>query len=240
MNEIIDINTMFGPMPSAATDLLVDDLDAMMQRHGVRACCTLSTVGVLLDHNAGNAATRAACAETPSLLPVATINPQTYFGVEGTHLHFAADGFKMIRFFPAAQGWEVDYAPFIALTRRLEAEELPLMVDIDRPGVATRLVTSLTFETVPLILAGIDARTLAEAVALMRAYRNVYLETSNLLASGALKQVVAIGGTERILFGSGAPARPMVSVLNVLRHSDLSEEQRALILGGNACKLLNV
>jgi len=240
MDDIIDINTMFGPFPAAASDLPVDELDVMMQKHGVRACCTLSTVGLLLDYNAGNAATRAACSENPSLVPVATLNPQTCFNVDVPIARFAADGFKLVRLFPALQGWEVGYAPFIALTKRLESEGLPLMVDVDRPGVATRLVASITTFPAPLILAGIDERTLAEAIALMRARPNVCLETSSLLATGALKQAVDCVGAERLLFGSGAPARPMASALGLLRHSGLTAEQHALVRGGNARKLLGI
>src|ERR687884_451931 len=116
MDEIVDINTLFGPWPAAASDLSVEDLAGLMHRHGVGTCCTLSTVGLLLDHQAGNAATRAACAENPRLAPVATINPQCYFGGDAGLARLRADGFKLARFFPGLQGWDVDYAPFIALT----------------------------------------------------------------------------------------------------------------------------
>src|SRR5437588_8270604 len=125
MPEIIDINTLFGPMPAAASDLSVDDLTGLMSVHSVAKCCTLSTVGVLLDHNSGNAATRAACSENASLIPVATLNPQAFFGGDGPHTKFKADGFKLIRFFPGLQGWDCDYAPFRAVCKALAKEPLP-------------------------------------------------------------------------------------------------------------------
>src|SRR5205085_2487047 len=85
MDGIVDINTLFGPLPSAAADLSIDDLTTLMTEHEVAVCCTLSTIGFLLDHNSGNAATRAACSENSRLIPVATINPQAYFGGDGPH-----------------------------------------------------------------------------------------------------------------------------------------------------------
>src|SRR5215468_11050422 len=112
MSEIIDINTLFGPMPAAASDLSVEELAALMKRHSVSAGCTLSTVGLLLDHNSGNSATRAACAENRALIPVATINPLSFFGTEGPHLRFKQDGFRLVRFFPVAQCWDVEHAAF--------------------------------------------------------------------------------------------------------------------------------
>lgn len=240
MDEIIDVNTMFGPMPSGAADLSVDELAGMMRTHGVRAACTLSTVGLLLDHNVGNAATKAACGEAGNLLPVATINPQTYFGSDAAISRFKADGFKMVRFFPAMQHWDAAYAPMVVLAKRLEVEGLPIMVDVDRPGVASRLAQALVAHPASLILAGVDETMIAETIALMRAHARIFVETSRLIAVGALAQIVESVGAERILYGSGAPLQPMASVLGVLRHAGLSDQQRAQVLGGNARALLGV
>jgi predicted TIM-barrel fold metal-dependent hydrolase len=240
MDDIIDINTMFGPLPVAASDLSVEELAAMMHKHGVRACFTLSTLGLLLDHNAGNGATRAACAENRSLLPVATVNPQTCFGGEGPIARLAPEGFKMARFFPSWQGWEVDYAPFLAVAKVLDAERLPIMVNIEQPGTATRLIRAIGGHPSPVILAGVDERTLSEAVALMRASPRVYMETSSLMAAGALKQVVEAVGAERVLYGSGAPSRPMASGLGVLRYAGLTDAQRARVLAVNARELFGM
>ena len=60
MDAIVDINTLFGPMPFASTDMTVDALLALMHKHNVGQACVLSTLGVLLDATGGNGATRAA------------------------------------------------------------------------------------------------------------------------------------------------------------------------------------
>jgi hypothetical protein len=240
VDEIIDINTLFGPMPAGAADLSVDELTGMMGKHGVRSACTLSTIGMLLDHNAGNAATKAACAETTNLVPVATLNPQTFFGTDGPFSRFKADGYKLVRFFPDRQGWDTGYAPMVVLAKRLEVEGLPLMVDVDRPGSATRLAQALVAHPASLILAGVDESMLAEAIALMRAHARIYVEISRLLSVGAIRQVAESVGAERVLYGSGAPLQPMASVLGALRHAALTDEQRARVLGGNAKSLLGL
>lgn len=240
MPEIIDINTLFGPHPAAASDLSVDDLGALMKEHSVGLCCTLSTVGILLDHNAGNSATKAACSENSALAPAATINPLAYSGGDGLEDRLKSDGFKFVRFFPDLQGWDVDFAPFSLAAEQLGASGLPLMIDIERPGVATRAVERLGQYSAPIILAAHSERTLAESVVLMRKHNHVYVDSSGLLATGAIKLVADGVGAERILFGSGAPARPMASSLAVLNHSGLSDEQKHLILGGNAKRLLGL
>lgn len=237
---MIDVNTLFGPLPAAATDLSVDDLSVLMKKHQITACCTLSTIGMLLDYNTGNAATRAACSENGSLVPVATVNPRMYFGGDAQASHFTGDGFKIVRFFPEEQGWEIDSAPFHALLQAMSSNPLPIMVDIARPGIASRAAQATARHLAPLILSGVDEKTLSEAVAIMRSRANVYVETSRLVATGALKFLVECVGADRVLYGSGAPLRPMASAVGTLQHSGLTPEQQALVAGGNARALLEI
>src|SRR5438132_139562 len=49
MDDIVDINTLFGPQPAASTDLTVVSLLELMGKHRIRTACTLSTLGFLLD-----------------------------------------------------------------------------------------------------------------------------------------------------------------------------------------------
>src|SRR5581483_7042554 len=133
MDDIVDINTLFGPLPIASTDLAVDALLALMQKHKVQAACTLSTLGLLLDPTIGNAATRAACEEHPELLPVATLNPTMYFGDTEALQRLSEEGFRLLRFFPGRQGWPVEFAPFRSLLHHLEQAALPVMIDIETP-----------------------------------------------------------------------------------------------------------
>jgi predicted TIM-barrel fold metal-dependent hydrolase len=238
MSEIIDINTFFGPHPAATSDLSVDDLIGLMHKHSVKLCCTLSTIGLLLDHNAGNSTTRSACADSDSLAPVATINPIAFFGGESKQHSFKTDGFKMVRFFPWLQDWDSEFAPFKHVASVLSADKIALMVDLNRTGMATHVVESLRDYDAPIILAGITDRMLSEAIVLMRSRSNIFVETSALLATGAIKLAAESVGAERLLYGSGAPARPMASGLAALKYSGLTEDQKSLVLGGNARRVL--
>ncbi len=240
MSDIIDINTLFGPAPTSASDLSVDDLSAMMAKHSVGACCTLSTLGVLLDCTAGNAATRAAAGENPRLIPVATYNPLHYFGQDGATLRPRGEGFRMARFFPALQGWPTHFAPLGSILRRLEPEAIPVMVDLGKPGEATALMATIGRDHAPLILGGVGEQTLAEAISLLHAHDDLYMETSRLLASGAIALAVERLGADRVLYGSGAPARPMAAALAAVQLADISDQDRALVMGGNARRLLGL
>ena len=238
MDDIVDINTLFGPLPSANSDMSVDALVAMLQRYEIRSACTLSTLGMLLDPSVANGATRAACAEHPDLLPVATVNPTMYFGDEEAIRALRSDGFCMVRFFPSAQGWPVDFAPFRALLRPLGECALPLMLDIEKSGELTALMSVLDGYPGPIVLAGLRAAMLAEAIATLRERQNWHVEISCLLAPGCIGKVVETVGADRLLFGSRAPSRPILSVLNGIRQTGLPEEPRRQILAGNARRIL--
>lgn len=239
MDEIVDINTLFGPMPFASTDLTVDALLALMQKHQVGRACTLSTLGMLLDATGGNGATRAATAEHTALLPVATFNPTTFFGDPTLLQNLRGEGFCMVRFFPCEQGWPLAFAPFSALLTALQPTRLPVMIDVKRPGEITTLQGTLGDYPAPVVLSGVDYTLLAEAIAALRRFPHWHLETSHLLAAGCVAQVAATVGAERVLFGTGAPAYPIAAGLQMLHYAGLSDPQRRLVLGENARRILS-
>lgn len=239
MDDIVDFNTLFGPLPVASADLTVDDLLALMQKHNIAAACSLSTLGLLLDPAIGNTATRAACSEHPELVPVATFNPTAYFGDASVVQRLQTEGFRLVRFFPAAQGWPVDFAPFRSLLNELRGLDLPLIINVEQPGEITGLLRVLEGYTAPVVLAGVDVRFLSEAIAALRQNANWHLELSRLLAPGCIRLVAETVGAERLLFGTGAPSQPVASVLNTLRYSGLDDAARGQILAANARRILN-
>ena len=239
MDDIVDINTLFGPLPASSADQPVDSLLALMQKHRVGTACTLSTLGLLLDPNVGNAATRAACEEHVELLPVATLHPMLYFGDTAAVTRLKSDGFRMVRFFPAVQGWPLDFAPFQALLQDLGPTGLPVMLDVASPGDITTLTRVLQSYPGQVILSGVRSSLLSECVAALRAQPTWHTEISHLLAPGCIKLITDLLGVERLLFGTGAPSQPIASALHTLQHAGLDDAARRQILAANARRILN-
>ncbi|MCX6359413.1 MAG: amidohydrolase family protein [Armatimonadetes bacterium] len=240
MSTIIDINTRFGPLPTGAADLSVDDLVALMHQNEVQACCTLSTVGILLDASMGNAATNAAASETRSLIPTATLNPQAWFGDNRAVDSLREAGFRMLRFFPEDQGWQVDYEPFRQLASLAARAGMPIMVDVRDCGAASRIARATRDYGCTIILAGVHERSLSEAAALIAGDARLHVETSRLVAVGSVRMMIDAAGADRVLYGSGAPAQPMSGALGILHHAQLSDTEAELVLGGNAARLLGL
>ncbi len=237
MDSIIDVNTLFGPLPLASVDLTVETLLELMAAGGVTSACTLSTLGLLLDANVGNAATRAACAEYSQLMPVATVNPSTFFGDPTPLIRLRQDGFRSVRFFPSVQGWPIGYQPFAAVLEILAPTGIPIMVSINSPGEVTAL-QAIAGNYPRVILTAVDHIILPEAIAALRKHSTWMVETSRLLAIGSVKLVADTVGAERVLFGTGAPAQSLSSALHALQHSGVSDSDRRLILCGNAERVL--
>ncbi len=240
MADIIDINTLFGPRPKEASDLSLDDLLALRENYSVTTSFTLSTIGILLDFRAGNSATIAACSDNPGLQPTATLNPQRCFDIPKAIDEIMQKGFKLLRIFPEMQDWEPDYAPFISLVRSLNNKPLPLMADVSKSGVASRIMKACENSSVSVILSGVDETCLTEAVSLMQGNSNLYMETSHLLGEGVIAHVARLTDDSKLLFGSGSPASPVLSSLTAIEIADISESARCNILAGNARRLLNL
>ncbi len=240
MHQIIDINTLFGSLPALNADLSLDDLQTLMQKHNIARACTISTVGILMDTGVGNAQTRVTCGDEGVLIPVATCNPNSYYG-DATPLQALRDsGFKLIRFFPDLQHWPADYAPFADMLEVINdcPAPLPVMVDILTPGQMTRLSKVAAAFKGTVILAHVTPALLAEAAAVMRHHPGWMIETSHLLAPGSLRYLAEVVGDERIVFGSGAPLRSIAGTLQTLQYSGLSASTLDRIQGGNAARLL--
>jgi predicted TIM-barrel fold metal-dependent hydrolase len=73
---------------------------------------------------------------------------------------------------------------------------------------------------------------------LMSACSNLYLETSNLTAADVLCHAVEHLGSERLLYGSFAPVSDPLVGIGMVLEADLAAEQKALIAGGNARRLI--
>jgi len=236
--EIMDANTVFGPWPLVRADMADDRLVTALAKHGVSKALAISTIGVLHNHGDGNAETLRVCAEKPTLMPVATIDPRGYFGPPGMLAKLAAQGFKMFRFFPMLQEWRLDHAAFCDVLDELESVGLPVMMQAKETGYPTALVKNLDGHQTTFILEGISFENMAEAVAVMRKHPNVMVDTRELRVPGAVRFLVDQVGADRVVFGSGCLRSSLASSLGYVMDAEIPDDAKQKILAGNIKRIL--
>lgn len=235
--KIIDANTLIGSHPTHRLDLSAERLLRDMATYKITASLTLSTTGVFSDHVSGNARTMDGAKAHKGLVPVATVNPAKYFGTGEDLQQLKTQGFHICKFYPGEQGWPVDSGAFTHVLKQLAPSKMPIMISAETQGEPSRVARLTANYPAPVVLCGVCHENLSEVLAIGSA-PNIMVETHELHIPGALEILAERLGPERVVFGSGAPRRSIAASLYYVMYSELSDEQKQLVLGGNIKRIL--
>lgn len=180
----------------------------------------------------------------------------------------AAAGIKGIKIHPIYQGTDIHDLRFLRILGK--AAELGLIVvmhagdDIAFPGIvrcSPKMIRTAVDQVGPihLVLAHMGGWKNWSRVADCLADTGVYLDTSfslghiipleaghytpaqqQLLTAAEFCEIVRSFSADRILFGTDSPWACQKSALEDIRQLPLSDAEKAAILGGNACRLLQL
>jgi hypothetical protein len=237
---ILDVHTLFGPVPPRGAEDGVNHLLELLDRHNVAGAVTLSTRGLFYSASAGNRETIYYCEKSGNrLLPAAVVDPRS------PSAPTAVRGARLLCFLPATQNWPIVYAPLRDLLQTFLAKggstpNVPAFWEASRVGDATAIAQLLkeTDYPAPVLLGSVNGATLMEAVSVARANPRIHVVTNEMRGLGEVAFAVEKIGSERVLFGSGAPNRSLGSAAALVRAAGLSPEEEALIFNGNARRLL--
>jgi predicted TIM-barrel fold metal-dependent hydrolase len=236
---VIDVNVLTGGPP--AGDYGLEAATRALWAHGVRAGLVASRTGGVYRHEVGNDVVMGGAGERSGveLWPVATLNPVQYLDWPAELERILAAGVVALRFFPEVQGWPVTTEAFAAMARALRGR-CPILIPVTRSGDATAIGAATQELDTPVVLLGGHYTQLGDCLAAMQRWSHLYLETSRLAQFRGVATVVRNIGVERLLFGSGAPARPVQASLNAVLDAAISDTERRAILGGNASRLFGL
>ena len=91
-----------------------------------------------------------------------------------------------------------------------------------------------------MILVGHHYDYSVENLAAAKRFEHLHLETSRMAHLDAVTVAVRELGAERVLYGTGAPIRAMQSALNAILQAQISDDEKRLVLGGNAQRLFGL
>jgi hypothetical protein len=233
--EIIDASTIFGFWPKRKADTALETLLRLMEEQGINRACTLSARGVFYDFIQGNQATLAAAQAHPQLIPVGTVNPCRWLGCMDEAHRLIEQGVKLFRFFPQYQEWNIGQAPFRKLLREVLAPAgvalmIPAQMGVTAIGEMAAGIRN------PVIIESLRYTYWAETMVVMQEVPNVFVEIH---LGSWLEWIKAEVGVERILFGSNAPLSYISAAMAQIEYAAVSEEDKALIFGGNLRRILS-
>jgi predicted TIM-barrel fold metal-dependent hydrolase len=227
--NILDVNTCFGFYPYKNIDASAERLKGVMQKHNIAKACTMSMRGIFYDHKEGNEETLEVCKTEEAFIPVAAFNPKNSSDWEKDIESIYRQGFKIVRFFPEFQGWDVGQTVFLKTLKALDQFGLPLIIN----DVSTQLLKAVQGTKIPVILLGSHYYKLSETIAVLAECPNFYVEARYLVSPDAIELFIEKLGAKRLLYGSNAPLDYAGSSIERIINAEISDKDRELIFGRN-------
>lgn len=151
-------------------------------------------------------------------------------------------GFKGLKLHPVSFALPPGHPLVVGLIRAASQLRSPVLFHSGDDGHSTPL------EIAPAAAACPDAAIIlghmggyfhtTDAIAVAKAYPNVYLETSAMPYPWRIRDAVGAIGPDRVLFGSDGPGCQPALELDKVRRAGLAETDLELVLGGNLRRLL--
>ena len=238
---VIDVNTHFGMQAGGNLDLSLPRLVRELDSHRIALAFTGSLRGVSHDHEAGNRETLEATERNPWLLPTATLDLRRYLDWELDVERCLEAGVRLFRLYPELQRWTISSTPFADLLTKLDGTGAVVMLSGRGAAGAPTAIAQATAEYgLPVILTDTFYANMGEVIAAARRYPHLYIETNYLSSPRAVDIMVSEIGAHRLLYGSAAPEYSVQRALNEVLEADITDEQKAAILGQNALRLFRL
>ncbi len=240
---MIDVSVLAGASPRLVPasaygfEAAVDALAA----HGVSSAVIGARAGAAYRVRVANdlSVSRAGTHSGVRVYPVATLNPVEHLDWPAELERALAAGAVALRLFPEVQNWPVTSEAFRAIVQGVRGR-CPLLVPVSRFGDASAIGAATCDANAPVVLLGGHYTQLGDCLAALKRWPHLYLETSCLGQFRGVETVVREVSASRLLFGSGAPARPIQAALNAVMTADISDVERRAILSGNAARVFGL
>ncbi|HRX42630.1 MAG TPA: amidohydrolase family protein [Clostridia bacterium] len=148
---------------------------------------------------------------------------------------------RAVRIFPSPQRHNYSLKKYSAgsLLDMLEADRIPLFVDVDEIGWTNIDALLNDYRNLPVVLCNTGYRADRYIYPLMKTYENLYVETSRLLSHLGIEALAKAVGTDRILFGTSMPLFTGSGAVYYIKKLMLPEKDKARIASGNLERLLS-
>ena len=246
MIELWDVNCMIGPWPTE--ELLFHTVVGLLRRMdelGIARAVVAHSYGLHYDANESNHTLNAVLsaldpAMQARLLPCWTLLPPitrehgTYDMLallEGQNIHVA-------RLYPREHNYSLSSPDTAVLLAALEQGRIITLIDIEQTSWEELERIAAAFPQLPIVVCHVGYRSLRRMVGVLERHPNCRIELSFFSSHQGLEWLVERLGSDRILFGTGAPISDGGGAVTRLLTADLGFESCAAIGSGNLATLL--
>lgn len=227
-------------VPSGSAEGMLESMDAL----GIDIACVTAHASIGPDYKYGNDIVMEAVKKYPSrFVGYATVNPN-YPGNMKSELDrcFAAPGMKGIKFHPSCHGCPVDYKNYQTAYEMAQERKMPVLIHVWGGGNVAdvdRLAGHYPDARFIMGHAGGDVRSMEEAIRVVNRHENVYADLAlSTVFEGNVEWLVKEMGSKKVLYGSDMPFFDPRPAFGRVALSELDEEQKQDVFGGNMHRLL--
>jgi len=244
--RFVDCNCCFGqpskPTPSPATCSTADDLLAELDRVGIERAVAWHVAQYDVSPQRGNEMLAKDIAPHDNLLGCWTLLPNQTgeMPVDRLLAGMKDAGVVALRAFPGPHRYLPNRLTLGPLLDAMVEHRIPMIVSMKR---------GTSWQDVYALMAGVpDLRLIITEHGswgcgrffrpLFERYEHVYVDTALYFLDGGIEDVVQKYGPGRILFGSGLPERYPGGMMMYIRHSQMDDDSKAALAGGNMERLI--
>jgi predicted TIM-barrel fold metal-dependent hydrolase len=235
--RILDSYCLFGRWPMEPRDVSLERLRQALSDLGVEKGLACSLRGVFYDHGEGNAETLLVCREYPELVPVGTLRPSAYAGRSSLPAELVRQGFRMLRLFPDLQEWALDNVVVERILAECAEARLPVAIPVGKRAGVASAAARLAPKGCRVLLSDVYYGPLAECLEVLRRREEFMMELGRSSMPFSVELFCREAGAARLVLGTRAPLDYSRGSVEMIRQAELSDQDKAAILGGNLARL---
>ncbi|MET8850192.1 hypothetical protein [Amycolatopsis sp. NPDC004625] len=229
----IDVDVLFGTLPSRQLDASLDAATGQHVKHRIRRGLVCSLRGALFDARAGNDELRKAGDRT-RFVPVGAVDVRDALTAETEIPRLAASGVRLLRLFPPEQWVEPDSAGLAHIIDVAVAHGLVLLTS----GDFSRFWRPFADRGARVCFLDVHAYRVADFVVLARREPGFVASTRLLCGPDSIERIAGEVGAHHLAYGSRAPLHDVLPSALRLRTAGLDDAAWRQVAGGTAAAWL--